>query len=185
MVHDDGDQEDLEEYEVQQARSEFVQEARRLNRSYTKHPVVRPSSSIVPVDTTNSERRKRRKPDHYVPTAAHVKCSASDTGTGQDGRHILHLADDINEVERLKQHYTLLSGATPRGSCASNVTWLRVKIAELEMSTGVLGPEAAILKKPNSENQSEMTPASFGTLPATAHEQGDEMASTTIQNVPV
>lgn len=134
VVHVDGDQEDLEEYEVQQAHSHFLREMERLKETPASiYPAVpEPTEDAMQVEGKVADRRKRRKPERFFACAASSKRSA----TGQHANlNVVNLADNTDEVEWLKQLYSSFSGHRPRGPCASKVSWLRERVAELHEAT--------------------------------------------------
>ena len=132
MVHVDGDQEDLEKHEVQKGQSDFLREMERLKETPARiiPAVVDPPEDAMQVEGRIADRRKRRKPEHFL--AGPASCKRSATGCNLN---VVNLPDMMHEVERLKQKYSLLSGYRPRGPCASKLSWLRTKVGELETST--------------------------------------------------
>ena len=170
MVHVDGDQEDLEEHEVQQAHSHFLREMERLKAKNC--PVVSdPTEDTMQVESKIADRRKRRKPERFFACAASSKRSAI-------GRHTnlnVNLPDSTHEVERLKQLYSLFSGHRPKGPCASKVSWLRERVAELQVATQQIWSSEDTNKASAVHQYEPEQPKPHGAPPATDNQQEHEL----------
>lgn len=179
-MHVDGDQEDLEEREVQEGRANFLHEMERLKETPSINPaVVDPTADAMQVESRSADGRKRRKPERFFACPASGKRSA--TGWNTD-LNVVNFTDSVHEVERLKQKYSLFSGRRPTGPCASKASWLREKVAtfELEMSTTQMR-SGEDTKKASAVHQNDpKQPKSHGASPATDNQQGMEL---TLHNI--
>jgi hypothetical protein len=90
VVHDDGDEEDLEGHEAKQARLDFLREIESIKETIIP-AVVEAAEDGTQTEGRTAHRRKRTKPEHFVAGPASGKRSMTrsdlvdDDGQGTDG----------------------------------------------------------------------------------------------------
>ena len=72
------------------------------------------------------------------------------------------------DVAKLKARYKKLKGSAPRGSMASNATWLRTKIAGMERGEGKGAGPSRAAPKPQKKKPAIIAPPKFLSDPAAA-----------------